>query len=133
MIDQWLSCYRINVQEILLIHRYKKEDKEFNKEYYDLFWNSNLIRIRFLVVFEYIALLIYSKLCTIPMDGIINIFKSFVCGFGYLIVGFAFWVIWIIYFLSRKDNKKLEKLFLKKGNNFTSYTEEENELLERND
>ena len=95
------------MKEIFISHIYEKEGKEFNKEYYDLYWSSFLIKIKFLVTCEYLALAAYSKIYNITMGGVINIINSLLVGFVYLLIGFVVWVIWIAWFQKWKYNKKL--------------------------
>ena len=121
------------MKEIFISHIYEKEGKEFNKEYYDLYWSSFLIKIKFLVTFEYLALAVYSKIYNSTMGGVINIINSLLLCFVCLLIGFVVWVIWIAWFQKWKYNKKLEKLVSIKKDNFVTYTGEEKKILEQND
>lgn len=129
IIEQWVN-YKIKVKEIALIHVCEKEGKNFNKEYYDLYWNSMLIRIRFLLAFEYIALSIYTKIYNVSMDSVEDIATSVMYGFVFLMLGCFFWIFWLKCFLDKKEERKLHTLIGKKKDNFDSYTEEEKKILE---
>lgn len=125
-LNQFLS-YFINQKKVLLSHIYRKQEKEFNKEYYDLYWDTNLIRIKTLVFVEYVSLLVYTKVFNNSKDLIMD---SFVKGFICLFFGFIIWVFLMIWVLNYKDNKKIDKLINKKKDSFDLYTDGEKEILE---
>lgn len=113
--------YYVGVEEKFMLYSLKEK---FNKEYFDLYWNSNLIRIRLLVVVEYVSLRIGTSLYN--ASSICS--NVFYCLF-YLFVGFFIWAIGISCFLQLKYNKELEKLFTQKKENFGPYTDEEEKIL----
>ena len=124
-----LWSYKMNLKEKFFIHSLKSEGEEFNKEYFDLYYSTNLIRIKFLVVFEYLAFIIGLKLDEFFSQEAQKFFSPiFLCTFS-LFVGFIIWIIWLFWFLNCKENKKLDRLILIKKENFGSYTTREKEIL----
>lgn len=134
-----LVNYVINLKEIFLMHKYAKEGKEFNTEYFNLYYNASVIRIRILVFLEYLSCILYSKSDRDFLDKlstndccfniqviVVAVFEVF----AYLLVGFIVWIFVMLLFTSTKNNKKLDRLIEKKKENFVIYTEEERKILE---
>lgn len=130
--------YVINLKETFLVHKYAKESKEFNKEYFSLYYNTNVIRVRILVLLEYLSCILYSKFGSDFLDKLSDIYwykiQVIVIAiaevFAYLLVGFGVWVIAILYFNRLENIKKLDWLIEKKKENFVTYTDEERDILE---
>jgi hypothetical protein len=131
--------YVINLKETFLVHKYAKESKEFNKEYFSLYYNTNVIRVRILVFLEYLSCILYSKFGSDFLAKlsdidywykiqviVIAIFQVF----AYLLVGFGAWVIAMLCFNRLENIKKLDRLIEKKKENFVTYTDEERDILE---
>lgn len=131
--------YIINLKETFLVHKYAKESKEFNKEYFSLYYNKNVIIVRILVLLEYLSCILYSKSGSDFLDKLSDIdfwdkIQVIVIAIGevfaYLLVGFGVWVIAILYFNRLENIKKLDRLIEKKKENFVTYTDEERDILE---
>ena len=144
--------YTISVKEQLLKHHYQKEGKEFNKEYFDLYWHTSLIRIKILVYCNYISfvytfiirgsndnndlnkiILLYNQTSTF-WDILGTIFLKIL---GFLEKSVSIITITVVlqiivfWLLSRnKDNKKIDELIIKKKENFDQYTDDEKKILE---
>lgn len=125
----WLNY--ISLKEKLLVHEYTKVGKEFNKEYYELYWQTNIMRIKAFVIFEYISFAIYSSIWGFKVQKVNEwLFKSAIEGVMVFFFAFFIWIVYMIWLLNMKYNKKFERLMIKKKEDFTSYSEEEKRILE---
>lgn len=145
--------YTISVKEQLLKHHYQKEGKEFNKEYFDLYWHTNLIKIKILVYCNYISfvyifiikgsndnndhnkiILLYNQITT--FWGILSSKFPKILGFleksvSIIIISVVLQIIVFLLLLRNKDNQKIDELILKKKENFDQYTNDEKKILEQ--
>lgn len=127
-----LLDYMNKLKETFLIHVYDKEGKKFNKEYFDLYSSTNIVRVRFLVFFEYIFCMLFSAIYNV--NGIVNskevLTITITMVVFFVLCGFVAWIVFMWWFLHLDYNKKLERLIAIKKDNFDVYTEEEKDILE---
>ena len=127
-----LLDYMNRLKEIFLIHVYDKKGKKFNKEYFELYSNTNIVRVRFLVFFEYISCMLFSAIYNV--NGIVNskevLTITIIMVVFFVLCGFVAWIVFMWGFLHIDYNRKLERLISIKKDNFDAYTKEEKDILE---
>lgn len=133
MLNQLWSYY-INLKEKFIIHNYKRNNKNFNKEYYDMYWNYNLVIFKVLLVLEYLVLILYTSIfhnsklkVELTLEYPFYIFGGFIA----LVIGVFIWALFMIWFQSWKYNRKTIELTAKKKENYTAYTEYEIKILDQ--
>lgn len=132
-LDQILKFY-IRIKEKLLIHSYQNNEIEFNKEYYDIYWDYNLIISKIFIYCMYLSFaFVPILLCNIfyienpPCDLIKIVITT-----GVIIVSTTIFVsITLFIFYSFTDIKTVYELIEKKGQNYNSYNEAEKKILEQ--
>ena len=133
MLNQLWSYY-INLKEKFIIHNYKRNNINFNKEYYDMYWNYNLITLKLLVALEYLVLVLYTSTIHNSEQKIeltLEYFNYRFIGFLALFFGFIVWIIFMMWFQSWKYNRKTIALIATKKDNYTDYTEDEIKILDQ--
>lgn len=130
-LNQILNFY-IKIKEKLLIHSYQNNEREFNKEYYDIYWDYNLIIIKIFVYWMYLSFAFVPKI----LGNIIHIentpcdLMKIVITTGVIITSIDFFVIITLFiFWSFTEIKIVKQLIEKKGQNYDSYNESEKKIL----
>lgn len=132
-LDQILKFY-IRIKEKLLIHSYQNNEIEFNKEYYDIYWDYNLIISKIFIYCMYLSFAFVPKLLwnmfyteNPPSDLMKIVITTVVIIVSiYIIVSITLFI-----FYSFTDIKTVNELIEKKGQNYDSYNEVEKKILEQ--
>ena len=126
--------YSINLKKVFIAHNYRKQNKNFNEEYYDLYYNLNLITFRLLLSFVYLTLIIYKAIFKkehMDLELSLEYLNYHLTDIRALGLGLFLWAVFMSVFIALKYNKKIRKLCAIKKENFVTYTDEEKKILEQ--
>lgn len=109
---------RIKAKKIVLEKQYISSDKNFNSEYYDLYWDFNNLRFKLLLTIELIVLpLAGREKFTNPSNCIILFFLGF--------------IVWFVVCTIGHNNQVFFELIHRKGEEYSTYSTKELEILEK--
>lgn len=109
---------RIKAKKIVLEKQYISSNKNFNSEYYDLYWDFNNVRFKLLLTIELIILpLAGRENFTTPSKCIILFIMGVICWFIVCAIG--------------HNNQVFFELINRKGEDYSTYSTKDLEILDK--